>query len=262
MGNKIEEIYETLLKAFKEQGWWPRFNLNENKFVYDKSFKNSKPSEEEAFIISISAILAQNTNWKNVEKTFVNLTNKSLLSKEALLKVDILELAELIKPSGYFNQKAKKIKKFLDFNEEIDRENLLKIWGVGEETADSILLYGYNKPIFVIDAYTRRIFKRIGFKFKNYEELQELFHKNLPKASKLFNEYHALIVELAKRNCKKIPICSSCPLDKICNKIMEKDKMKKSIKKPVLAEEMFGKFLQWKKKPTQQIKDEMRRGWG
>lgn len=217
MENKINLIYNLLLKAFGEQGWWPRFD--KNIFVYDRSFKNSEPHREEAFIISVSAILAQNTNWKNVEKAFVNLNNENLLSKESLLNVDVLKLAELIKPSGYFNQKAKKIKAFLEFNDGINRENLLKIWGVGEETADSILLYAYNKPIFVIDAYTKRIFKRIGFKERSYKELQELFHKNLPQDHRLFNEYHALIVELAKRNCKKIPICSNCPLNGVCKKL-------------------------------------------
>lgn len=218
MENQINFIYNLLLKAFGEQGWWPRFN--NNKFIYDKSFKNSEPNKEEAFIISVSAILAQNTNWKNVEKAFVNLNNENLLSKESLLNVDVLKLAELIKPSGYFNQKAKKIKVFLESNDNINRENLLKIWGVGEETADSILLYAYNKPIFVIDAYTKRIFKRIGFKERSYKELQELFHKNLLFDPELFNEYHALIVELAKRNCKKIPICSNCPLNEVCAKLI------------------------------------------
>ncbi len=220
MENRINLIYNLLLEAFGEQGWWPRFDKNKNVFVYDRSFKNSEPNREEAFIISISAILCQNTNWKNVEKAFVNLNNENLLSKEYLLNVDVLKLAKLIKPSGYFNQKAKKIKAFLESKDYINRENLLKIWGVGEETADSILLYAYNKPIFVIDAYTKIIFKRIGFKERSYKELQEFFHKELPMDYKLFNEYHALIVELAKRNCKKIPICSNCPLNKICEKLI------------------------------------------
>lgn len=220
MENKIIEVYNLLLKAFGEQGWWPRFDLKENRFVYNKDFKNSKPSEEEAFIISISAILAQNTNWKNVEKAIINSNKENLLSKEVLLKFDVKRLAELIKPAGYFNQKAKKIKEFLEFDKSFTRENLLDIWGIGEETADSILLYAYDYPIFVIDAYTKRIFKRIGFKEKSYKEFQELFHKSLSKDYKLFNEYHALIVELAKINCKKIPICESCPLNEICEKLI------------------------------------------
>ncbi len=224
MENKISEIYDLLLRAFKEQGWWPRFDLYKNKFMYSKDFKSSKPSREDAFIISISAILAQNTNWKNAEKAVVNLNKENLLSKEALLNVDILSLAGLIKPSGYFNQKAKKIKEFVNFKEEVKRENLLRIWGIGEETADSMLLYGYNLPFFVIDAYTKRIFSRIGFRFNNYKELQELFHKELLKDYKLFNEYHALIVELAKRNCRKIPVCSSCPLNGVCEKIIATSK--------------------------------------
>jgi endonuclease-3 related protein len=224
MENKILTIYDLLLKAFGEQGWWPRFDLKENKFVYDKDFKNSKPSEEEAFIISISAILAQNTNWKNVEKAIIHLNKEKLLSKNALKEINIEKLSELIKPSGYFNQKAKKIKEFLKEpffqKEDITREKLLKIWGIGEETADSILLYSYNHPIFVIDAYTKRIFKRIGFKEKSYKEFQDLFQSSLLEDYKLFNEYHALLVELAKRNCKKIPICNTCPLNNVCKKLI------------------------------------------
>ena len=220
MENKVLEVYNLLLSTFKEQGWWPRFNKKENKFVYDEGFKSSKPDKEEAFIISLSAILAQNINWKNVEKSVINLNKENLLSKEALINVDINKLAELIKHAGYFNQKAKKIKKFLEFNKELSRESLLEVWGIGDETADSILLYAYNFPIFVIDAYTKRIFNRIGFKLKSYKEFQELFHKYLPKDYKLFNEYHALLVELAKKNCKKIPICDNCPLNKVCKKLI------------------------------------------
>jgi len=220
MDNNILKIYNLLLNKFREQGWWPRFDLKDNRFVYNKNFKHTKPSDQDSFIISISALLAQNTVWKNVEKAINNLSKENLLSKNALMKLENKQLANLIKPSGYFNQKAKKIKEFLKFNKEFNRENLLQVWGIGEETADSILLYAFNHPTFVIDAYTKRIFNRIGFKEKTYKELQDLFHKNLLNDYKLFNEYHALIVELAKRNCKKIPLCNNCSLNSICKKLI------------------------------------------
>ena len=142
-----------------------------------------------------------------------------MLNKEKLRNIDEKKLALLIRPSGYNNQKARKIKEFLKFNKEITKENLLSIWGIGNETADSILLYVYNQSYFVIDSYTKRIFSRIGLcnEDVSYEDLQKSFHKNLEKDSKLFNEYHALIVEHAKRFCKKTPECSSCPLKKLCN---------------------------------------------
>jgi len=143
----------------------------------------------------------------------------NFLSKEEIKQINEEELGELIKSSGYYKQKAKKLKKiveFLDSGKEINRENLLEVWGVGEETADSILLYAYNKEVFVIDAYTKRIMSRLGFEFKDYDELQEIFMKNLPRDYKLFNEFHALFVRLGKEYCKKKPNCSECCLKKEC----------------------------------------------
>ncbi len=200
----IKEIYSSLLNHFGKQNWWPTISNNK------------------AFEISIGAILTQNTSWKNVEKAIKNLKDNNLLSKDAIKKIKVERLAKLIKSSGYHNQKAKKLKefvKFLESSKEINRENLLSIWGIGKETADSILLYAYNKPIFVIDSYTKRVFSRLGLCYKDigYEELQNLFHKNLLKDYKLFNEYHALIVRLAKDICKTKPLCHKCPLNSICS---------------------------------------------
>ena len=167
----------------------------------------------------MGAILTQNTSWKNVEKAILNLKKNNLLNKEKLEKINIKKLANLIKSSGYHNQKAKKIKEFIKFlnsKKKITRENLLTVWGIGPETADSILLYAYNKPYFVIDAYTKRIMNKLGYKENTYEKLQELFHKNLPRNYKLYNEFHALFVRLAKENCKTNPLCNNCPLNKNC----------------------------------------------
>ncbi len=196
--NKLMQVYELLFERFGKQKWWPTV------------------SDNEQFEICVGAILTQNTAWTNVEKAIKNLKENKLLSKEAILNVDKNKLANLIKSAGYFNQKAKKLKEFAKFDGEIKRENLLNIWGIGLETADSILLYAYNEPIFVIDAYTKRIFFRIGFKEESYEKLQNLFMKNLSKDAKLFNEYHALIVELAKEHCRTEPECRNCPLNQIC----------------------------------------------
>ncbi|MBI2672417.1 endonuclease [Candidatus Woesearchaeota archaeon] len=211
--NKILEIYNILLKEFRHQGWWP---INQKYLPADYS----KPeTEEEILEICLGTILTQNTSWKNVEKALVNLQKNNLFNLKNLQKIDVKKLAEIIKSSGYNNQKARKIKEFINFLEskkEITRENLLKIWGIGPETADSILLYVYKKPYFVIDAYTKRIFNRLGFKEAKYEELQNLFIKNLEKNHRIYNEYHALLVKLGKDICKTKPLCDKCPLNKIC----------------------------------------------
>ena len=210
---KINTIYKILYKEYNARGWWP---------INGKYEKLYTLNEEDKFEIAIGAILTQNTSWNNVEKALESLRKNNLLNKEKLKKINEKELALLIKSSGYNNQKAKKIKeyiKFLDSGNEITRENLLSIWGIGNETADSILLYAYCQAVFVIDAYTKRIFSRIGICRENikYEELQELFHKNLENKHELFNEYHALIVEHAKRFCKTKPECTNCPLNKMCD---------------------------------------------
>lgn len=200
MNKDILEMYSILLEKFGGQGWWP---------VTDK--RNAQ------FEIITGAILTQNTSWKNVEKAITKLRENNMLSKQPILDADTKKLAELIRSSGYYKQKAKKLKEFAKSQKEITRENLLLIWGIGEETADSILLYAYNKPYFVIDAYTKRIFQRLGYKEKNYEELQQLFIKNLPRDVKIYKEYHGLLVKLAKEYCKKKPECQRCILRKKCN---------------------------------------------
>jgi len=209
----IKKIYNILLKEYGSQGWWP---LNE------KYSTKLKLNDKEKFEVALGAILTQSTSWTNVEKALENLRKNRLLDINNIRLVETKKLALLIKSSWYNNQKARKIKeyiRFLDSKIDINRENLLSVWGVGKETADSILLYAYNKPFFVVDSYTKRIFSRLGFckEDTSYDYLQELFHKNLPENSRIFNEYHALLVEHAKRYCKKKPLCSSCPLKLNCN---------------------------------------------
>ncbi len=211
------------MKSFGSQGWWPFTLAGE---LHPKHHGISPQNDNERFEIIIGAILTQNTNWKNVEKAIINLNKKKLINVKKIRKINIKKLAKLIRPSGYYNQKAERLKiiaNFLSINsikklkkEKKLREKLLSLKGIGPETADSILLYAFQKPVFVVDAYTKRIFQRIGYKEESYDELQQLFMNNLKKDTKLFNEYHALLVELGKNYCKTKPVCEECPVNKLC----------------------------------------------
>ena len=195
-------LYEELLALYGKQGWWPLFNPIKNKFeYYSGNPKNFKQKLE----ICLGAILTQNTNWNNAEKALLNLINKNLINIDKLDRIPENKLALLIKSSGYYKQKAKKIKEFIKFlksNKEITRENLLKVWGVGKETADSILLYAYDKPYFVTDNYTKRFFSKLDYCKKDigYDELQKLITSKIPKDINLYKEFHALIVKHSKIN--------------------------------------------------------------
>ncbi len=244
MGNKVPDIkliYNILLKKYGYQGWWPLTELSfENPdtkgyHINDYSFPKT---ELQRFEIGIGAILTQNTSWKQVEIAIENLMKLELIDPKKLLNANENIVKKAIKPAGYFNQKYKKLiifsrffidndkllmklkKKYENSNDlkTIDkmRQMLLELWGIGKETADSILLYAYSIPIFVIDAYTKRIFKRLGFEFNEYDDLQEIFHKTLSRDFKVYQEYHALLVEHAKQHCKTKPLCNKCPLIQFC----------------------------------------------
>ena len=204
------DIYRRLYNRFGPQSWWPG---------------------ETPFEIIVGAILTQNTAWLNVEKAIKNLKEQNILSPRALSRTKTSRIARLIRPSGYYNVKAKRLNNFLDFlnnefngnlgrlfmtNTQTLRAALLKVKGIGPETADSILLYASNKPVFVVDAYTKRIFSRHGLISENapYDAVQGFFMANLPKSARLYNEYHALIVRTGKELCRKTPRCDICPL---CN---------------------------------------------
>ncbi len=208
----IPRLYAKLLSSYGHQGWWPL------KGKYDRKHRHRTKTPTERFEIAVGAILTQNTSWTNVDKSLTDLRKAKKLSREAILKMPNASLAKLIRSAGYHNQKAKKLKVFAAFKGQITRDNLLSLWGVGEETADSILLYAYDEPIFVVDAYTKRIFSRIGVFAPNvnYEKVQQYFHKQLPSNAKIFNEYHALIVQLAKTYCKATPLCTNCPAKDSC----------------------------------------------
>ncbi len=207
----LKIIYEKLLDTYGEQNWWP----------VDKEYHKKNKSDPREEIV-IGAVLTQNTNWNNVEKALENLKKIKALNFKAIMEMPINSLEEAIKPSGFYRLKAKRLKNVckhlhpVNIVKSIGREELLKISGVGRETADSILLYAGQRPYFVIDAYTKRLMLRL-YKMKgSYEDLRKIFEDNLPKDVKLFQEYHALIVKHAKVHCGKKPSCEGCPLADYC----------------------------------------------
>ncbi len=212
MGKEVGDAYRLLLESYGGQGWWPV------KDVYSASFKKRKRTPSERFEIVVGAILAQNTSWENVKKALGNLREARALGREMVGKLTPKELATLIRPAGYFNMKARKLREYLKYSGRVTREGLLEVWGLGPETVDSILLYAYGEPVFVVDAYAKRMLCRMGLcrEKATYGELKSLFESSLRKDAKLFNEYHALIVEHGKRHCRAKPVCEGCPLGKLC----------------------------------------------
>lgn len=207
----LDDIYQLLFDRFGPQHWWPG---------------------QTQFEIIIGAILTQNTSWANVEKAIRNLKDAKLLVPEALNELDIMSLAELIRPAGYYNIKASRLKSFLEwlftrYDGRLDRletlstaqfrQELLDIKGIGQETGDSILLYAFERPVFVVDAYTARVAVRHHLIEPecDYEQLQQLFQSNLAEDTQLFNEYHALLVRLGKEFCKPKARCCGCPLESL-----------------------------------------------
>ena len=215
IAEQLTEIYNRLYEHFGPQHWWP----------------GQTPLE-----IMIGAVLTQNTNWKNVEKAISNLKQASLLNAEALYRTDLEQLAGLIRPAGYFNVKAKRLQALIQWFWEqyggdpqrlmelpIDtlREQLLAIKGIGHETADSILLYALQKPVFVVDTYTARILARhfLTTPPTDYAQIQALFENALPTDQAYFNEFHALLVCCGKDFCKPRPLCPGCPLEPLPHEI-------------------------------------------
>lgn len=224
----LSQIFEILKNNYGSQGWWPVTEKSE--IIPTYKFRNSF-TEKQILEIIIGTFLTQNTNWNpNVTTSITNLNRNNLINLEKLKKIDEKQFAKLIQSSGYYNQKAENIKLFVKFLHENPIKKLKKLEteklrvllleqkGIGPETADSIVLYAFQKPSFVIDAYTRRIFLRLKLISENstYEEIQKLFQNNLEKNPVLYNEFHALIVEHAKRFCKKKPECNECCLKDVC----------------------------------------------
>ncbi|MBT3982739.1 MAG: endonuclease III domain-containing protein [Bacteriovoracaceae bacterium] len=213
-----KEVYQKLLKLHGPQGWWPLFHLEKDGGYHIGDYSYPR-NESEKFEVCVGAILTQNTTFKNVEKCLALLHQNGICDPSSLLKASSQLVIESIRPSGYFNQKFKKLLIFSEFfislkQETPSREQLCGLWGIGPETADSILLYAYEVPIFVVDAYTQRIFSHLGFvqgSF-NYSRLQSYFMDQLGSDVELFQEYHALIVAHAKSFYARKPYGASCPL--------------------------------------------------
>lgn len=208
----LRHIYQRLLDHYGSRNWWPA---------------------ETPFEVIVGAILTQNTNWNNVETAIDNLRQAEALTLEAILHLEREKLEQLIRPSGFFRQKAERLQLFCRylqehhqgrlehlFDQELNqvRDELLRLKGVGPETADSILLYAGQQLSFVVDAYTNRLFGRLGILSgkETYSEIRDLFMTNLPEEIQLYNEYHALIVIHCKDFCRKKPLCNSCPCIDIC----------------------------------------------
>lgn len=192
MDRKLLSVYNELMEQLGYRKWWP----TSGKF---------RPLQLE---VCIGAILTQNTNWRNAEKALQNLIDAGATTPENIAGMPLAKLQKLIKPSGFYRQKAKRLREFCrfvagfegDFYKDVTREQLLGLNGIGRETADSILLYACGRPVFVIDAYTRRLFSRLKLidGTEDYEELRDLFERSLPRDAALYKEFHALIVEHEK----------------------------------------------------------------
>ncbi|HKK65415.1 MAG TPA: hypothetical protein VJ967_06135 [Clostridia bacterium] len=228
-------VYQRLLIAYGVQGWWPLLQRNSRPGYTQEGYHPGVYSLEltpnERFEIITGAILTQNTNWANVRRSLTTLLENCHLGPEFFCAAEHIDLAALIRSSGYYNQKAKKLKTTAGFflargaaNETPpSRKELLAIWGIGPETADSILLYAFNQPVCVVDAYSMRIFNRLENRGSSeggewtYMGLQAKFKAELPVDVEVYNEFHALLVEHGKRYCtSKNQKCFKCPLKSEC----------------------------------------------
>jgi len=205
--NPLVDLYDRLFKAYGPQHWWPA---------------------ETGFEVMVGAVLTQNTAWGNVEKAINNLSQANVLDPESILELDDEELAQFIRPSGYFNVKTQRLKNLCRYllenggtsgleslaTDEL-RQSLLCVHGIGPETADDILLYALNKPVFVIDTYTRRLLKTLGLiqGEEGYKVLRKMFETSLEPDVALYNEYHALIVRHAKEKCSTGEDCRHCRVE-------------------------------------------------
>ena len=211
----LSDIYDRLLQHYCPQHWWPA---------------------DSPFEVMVGAVLVQSTAWRNVEHAIENLKASDSLHPAAIRSMSLDRLELLIRPSGFFRVKARRLRALCDFlgerySDSIKlmaerstcdlRRELLAVYGIGEETADDILLYAFHRPVFVIDAFTRRIFHRLGWcgPESSYGNLQQMFHDGLPEDSALFNEYHALIVRHGNTTCRKRPDCAGCPLLSDCPRV-------------------------------------------
>lgn len=217
--SQLMQIFEKLYHLYGPQGWWPLMNYHGENPTKTGSLRGYHPlnynlpeTPDEQFEIIMGTILTQNTAWTSAEKALKNLKNLDVIHPERLLLLDDEILKDAVRPAGFLNQKSVYLKNINLFFLSLEgktptRKEILKVKGVGNETADSILLYAYKKPEFVVDAYTKRIFSHLGLVNEkiSYMDLKKLFENNLPEDVPLYQEYHALIVEHAKRYYRKKP---------------------------------------------------------
>lgn len=213
-----EDIYNILFSYYGPRGWWPLIRPGGTRPEYFVTLER----REQIFEVAVGAVLTQNTAWSNAAGAVAELNRTGNLSPRRILDLDQKRLAGIIHSSGYYNMKARKLKALARFfsgrSGDVTRDDLLSVYGIGPETADSILLYGFGEPAFVVDTYTGRIFGRIGIlkESMKYDRIREYFELNLPRDPALYGEYHALIVEHAKKFCRRSPLCGECPLNRIC----------------------------------------------
>jgi len=210
--NSFEKIYQHLFHMYGPQGWWPLMTMKKIGLICDYHPKdyNIPTTPSQIYEICMGAILTQNTAWRNVVQALTNLYHIHALDLKKTQAIHINRIKEAIRPAGYFNQKAKKIKEFNAFYFQLNyqipsREELLSIWGIGPETADSILLYAYKQASFVVDTYTRRIFTNLGLiqEQMKYDEIKNIFEQHILADVEIYQEYHALIVQHAKQYYQK-----------------------------------------------------------
>lgn len=215
----IRKVYSMLLAEYGKQGWWPVTRTAGG----EPQYLGGPRGRFERFEVAVGAILVQNTSWKNAAKAISALSAAGMIDPDILAAASHEEVAKKIRSSGYYNQKARRLgiiaRYFLGAGDDTpDRESLLALEGVGLETADSILLYGFSRTIFVVDAYTKRLFSRLGVIRGNesYDRIRGLFEGSLEKSSETYNEYHALVVAHCKRRCTSLPACNECPISTLC----------------------------------------------
>jgi endonuclease-3 related protein len=224
MDGRFMEVYEILRGAYGPRRWWPVTPPGGATPRYTGGPRN----ELQRFEVAAGAVLTQNTAWSNAARALESLNRLGAMSPDALERMDARALARAIRSSGYYNQKAKRLKTIAAYfltNARATREGLLALHGVGPETADSIMLYAFGERFFVVDAYTRRLFGRLALVDPSapYDEIRERFERNLPRRVFLYKEYHALIVEHGKLVCRKTPLCEKCLLKRhACVYVKEK----------------------------------------
>ena len=213
----IREVYDRLLSAYGPRGWWPVTSPGER----TPRYTGGPVDDRQRFEVAVGALLTQNTAWRNARLAIERLTSAGLVDPGSIAGTSEKQLASLVRPSGFYNQKARRLRalaRYLGGVERPTRSGLLDLNGIGPETADSIMLYAHGELFFVVDAYTRRIFGRLGVLDggESYGRVASRFAAALPSSVDMYREYHALIVEHAKRHCARRPRCPDCPLADLC----------------------------------------------